>query len=290
MDVTQANSQGEAAGNNASAALGAELERAIATASLSLPPLPGVATEVLASTSGDQADAKRLAALIQQDQSLASHVMRVVNSALFRGSVEVVSLQQAIARLGMERVRDIAFTAAVSAVLLEGSAYENIVRDAWKSSLATGLWAKEIARDTRKNVELAYMAGLFHNVGVPLVVRFVERRNEGCDNALLDQLIDRFGGAAASMLVEAWKLPTTLADVLANYRRWDSSTPPDDLCLMTAAAVLFADTLKACPDTEEALAGLVGSAECKALNLYPEEVSALLDRADAVQQTMESMA
>lgn len=270
--------------------LAAELEQAIAIESLELPPLPGVATEVLATASGEQADAKRLAALIQQDQSLASHVMRVVNSALFRGSVEVVSLQQAIARLGMERVRDIAFTAAVSAVLLEGSTYENIVRDAWKASLSTGLWAKEVARTTRKNVELAYLAGLFHNVGVPLVVRFVEKRGVDADHTTLDELISRFGPSAAAMLVTAWKLPANLAGVLSSYRRWQDTTPPDDLCLMTAAAVLFSETMQACPDPDEAAAGLIGSPECKALNFYPEEVGELLSRADAVRETMESMA
>lgn len=270
--------------------LAAQLEHAIATESLELPPLPGVATEVLASASGEQADAKRLAALIQRDQSLASHVMRVVNSALFRGSVEVVSLQQAIARLGMERVRDIAFTAAVSAVLLEGSAFENIVRDAWRASLSTGLWAKEIARVTRKNVELAYLAGLFHNVGVPLVVRFVEKHGATVDHTTIDELIERFGPSAAAMLVTAWKLPANLADVLQRYQRWQEASPPDDLCLMTAAAVQFSSTLQACPDIEEASAGLVGSAECNALNFYPEEVAELLGRADDVRQTMESMA
>ena len=64
---------------------------------LELPVLPAVAIEVLASSVDEQADAKRLAQLIQQDQSLASHVLRVVNAPVFRGTTEIVALQQAIA-------------------------------------------------------------------------------------------------------------------------------------------------------------------------------------------------
>lgn len=273
----------------ASDAIGLELGRALSAGKLNLPPLPGVATEVLSSTSGDQADAKRLAELIQRDQSLASHVMRVVNSPLFRGSIEVVSLQQAIARLGMERVRDIAFTASVSAVLLANSRYENLVRSAWKRSLTTGLWAKEVARSCRKNVELAYLAGLFHNVGTPLVVRFIEEYDEVISAERVDSLIEEFGKPAAQMLFIEWKLPASLSLVLERYQRWQEQSPPDDLALMTATAVLFASTLEACPDANEARAGLVGTAECEALNLYPEDVDALLERAESVRETMESM-
>lgn len=273
----------------ASDAISIDLKRALGAGKLSLPPLPGVATEVLSSTSGDQADAKRLAELIQQDQSLASHVMRVVNSPLFRGSIEVVSLQQAIARLGMERVRDIAFTASVSAVLLAQSRYENLVRSAWKCSLTTGLWAKEVARSCRKNVELAYLAGLFHNVGTPLVVRFIESYEETISADRVESLIEEFGMPAAQMLLVEWKLPAALPLVLERYQRWQAQNPPDDLALITATAVRFASALEACPDPDEVRAGLTGTAECEALNLYPEDVDALLDRAESVRETMESM-
>ena len=51
---------------------------------LLLPPLPGVAAEVMASSLDDDADTARLAQLIQTDQGLAGHVLRVVNSPAMR--------------------------------------------------------------------------------------------------------------------------------------------------------------------------------------------------------------
>jgi HD-like signal output (HDOD) protein len=82
-------------------ALRGELDRE----ALAMPLLPGVAAEVIASSVDEHSDAARLAELIRQDQSLASHVLRIVNSPAFRGASEIVALQQAIARLGMPRVR-----------------------------------------------------------------------------------------------------------------------------------------------------------------------------------------
>ncbi len=101
------------------AALIAQLGEEFAAGKIELPLLPTVATEVLSSSLDEHSDAARLAGLIQQDQSLATHVIRVVNSPAFRGAIEVVALQQAIARLGMERIREIALSASLKSCVFK---------------------------------------------------------------------------------------------------------------------------------------------------------------------------
>ena len=64
-----------------------EKVRASLGGELDLPVLPTVVTEILACTSDDESyDPGRLAKVIQQDQSIASHVLRVVNSPVFKGT------------------------------------------------------------------------------------------------------------------------------------------------------------------------------------------------------------
>lgn len=109
-------SQGQVAlGNSPVADVYAE---ELAAGELEVPLLPEVATEVLSSTLDDKVTAARLAELIQQDQALAAHLLRVVNAPAFRGSVQIVALQQAIARLGMERIREIALTISLKGTLV----------------------------------------------------------------------------------------------------------------------------------------------------------------------------
>ena len=79
-------------------AVSASFSQELASRALEVPLLPNVAAEVLSSSLDDESNAARLAELIQQDQGLASHLLRVVNSPAFRGSAEIVALQQAIAR------------------------------------------------------------------------------------------------------------------------------------------------------------------------------------------------
>ena len=86
------------------------LRESVADGTLKLPVLPAVAANVLAMSQSEDSDAARLAALIQKDPALASNVLRIVNTAAFRGAAEIVALQQAIARLGMARIREIALS------------------------------------------------------------------------------------------------------------------------------------------------------------------------------------
>ena len=58
-----------------------QLEQRIETRSLTLPMLPQVTTQVVALVNNIDSDALALAKLIQSDQALAGHVMRIANSA-----------------------------------------------------------------------------------------------------------------------------------------------------------------------------------------------------------------
>ena len=153
--------------------------------------MPGVAAEVLASSLDEQSDAARLAQLIQQDQTLATHLLKVVNSPAFRGASEIVALRQAIARLGMERIREIALTASLSGTLFRPGPYEALGKREWHRALASGLWAKEVSRACRKNVEIAYLCGLLHNVGVPVVLNLLTDRAAGLTDLRSGRRSDR---------------------------------------------------------------------------------------------------
>ena len=194
----------------------AELRRSLASAldtrALQLPPLPGVAAEVIASSIDDHADATRLAELIQTDQGLASHVLRVVNSPSMRAATEIVALRQAIARLGMNRIRDIAIAASLAGALFKRTSYQAESQHAWKLGLCTGLWSRELARACRKNTEMAYLCGLLHNIGTPVVLNALGQANSThLQPRDIAALLGEFGAAAGELLAREWKLPEMVA-------------------------------------------------------------------------------
>ena len=106
-----------AAGSGERAEVGAlvseEVRARVRAGSWRVPLLPQVASQVVALAASPVADASRLSALIHRDPSLAGQVLRIANSAAYAPRMPIVSLQQAVARLGLTVINEIAFAASV---------------------------------------------------------------------------------------------------------------------------------------------------------------------------------
>lgn len=257
---------------------------------LDVPLLPTVAAEVLSSSLDDLSNAARLAELIQQDQGLASHLLRVVNSAAFRGNSEIVALQQAIARLGMERIREIALTVSLKGTMLQKGPFEHLVAQAWQQGLRTALWSKEIARAAIKNVETAYLCGLLHNVGAPLVINRMAQIDPSLDVAQMVELADLFTTEAGLLLVEEWRLPSTVGltiRFLDNFAEAKNAT--DNVAVVAAGQFVARLHGELHGDEQPELAAVLPNTALQHLNFYPDDIESLLTHAPKIAQTMESM-
>ena len=95
---------------------------------LELPPLPAVAAEISSLLSEPDVSAAAIAQLIQRDPVLAGEIMRVSNSAAYAPRTPIVSLQQAIAWLGMAEIQQVAFTICVHGEVFAAPGHEKIGR------------------------------------------------------------------------------------------------------------------------------------------------------------------
>ncbi len=270
------------------AALRRLLAFAFETRALQLPPLPGVAAEVIASSIDDRADAARLAELIQTDQGLASHVLRVVNSPSMRAATEIVALRQAISRLGMNRIREIAIAASLAGALHRQTRYQSEARYAWKHGLCTGLWAKEIARACRKNTEMAYLCGLLHNIGTPVVLNALGQvTSQPLQSRDMTILLEEFGSGAGVLLAQAWKLPELVVTTIRCVDAFGTAGAHVDAVAIVNAAVQVSAMMLRGELSTESVAALEST---RHLNLYPDDVAALLRLRDTVSASLEALA
>ena len=268
------------------AAVAAQLSVEISSGQMALPVLPNVAAEVLSSSLDDQSDAARLAELIQQDQSLAAHVLRVVNSPAFRGANEIVALQQAIARLGMERIREIALSASIKGILFNCGRYEALTDDAWRVSLASGLWSKEVARLVKKNVEVGYLCGLLHNIGVPLLLhRLGELAPDLTTSDVISILAAQTSTAGVALATE-WRLPETVTAAICHLNDLEAAGTHVDAVAVAACGAALGRWM--C-DRSLLLADVLELPAVAYLNLYREDVEKLLENQDDIRISMESM-
>jgi putative nucleotidyltransferase with HDIG domain len=172
--------------------------------------------------------ARDIQAVLERDPSLASHVLRMSNSALFAPVEPVVSLPQAVSRLGMSTIRNLSLAVALQGRLFRGKQHEQMARAVWSHSALTAVFARDVARRMRCNGEAAFLWGLMHDVGRPLVYQAALERPEllessGAEGPLLEAAMDAFHGRVGARLVRAWGLPYPIAVIVGCHHDPDAA-------------------------------------------------------------------
>jgi HD-like signal output (HDOD) protein len=277
------------------------LHEAMTNESLELPPPPQVVSEVMRLTRGegagnDTADASssELAQLIQRDMALAGQVMRVANSAVYARRNPVVTLPQAIAWLGIREIRNIAFAVALKGQVFASSYFRSVVTDLWRESVITALFAQEIARLKRRNVESAYLCGLLHRVGMAVILNRVgtvvlERRLTPDPGHVL-QIAARHEARVGTLLSIAWQLPPSVSAAISHWNDPPAAELSRTEVMEVALARQISDEMRTpgaggeLPDT---LLGPV-SRWMDELSIYPDELFTIMAQRAAIYATAES--
>ncbi|MBM4127432.1 MAG: HDOD domain-containing protein [Nitrospira sp.] len=281
-----------------------QLERALVQkleqGDLELPLLPQVASQVMALTSDPAADAAKLSSLIHQDQALAAHVLRIANSPAYMPRSPVVSLQHAVAMLGINLLSEIAFTASLKAGAFQVPGHEDEVRQLWRHSLASGAFAKEVARTRRVNVESAFLCGLLHGIGKPVVLRttttiarelkidWVKALGTILNNkSHLMTLVEGYHTRVGTLIAEKWSLPKQVMEAIQYYGDYDHATTFRQECMLTCVADRLATHLLTpddMPDDTVRDHPVFGE-----LNLYPNDIDQLIACRDKVLAVVNAM-
>jgi HD-like signal output (HDOD) protein len=277
------------------------LVAAVADDSLELPPPPRVAVEVTRLTRADETDddnvtanAAELAKLIQRDVALAGQVMRVANSALYARRTPVVTLPQAIAWLGMREVRTIAYAVAVQGQVFASTYFRREMTELWRESIITALFAQEVARLKRRNVESAYLCGLLHRVGMAILLSragaaALANRISPDPQAVL-RLAATHEARVGMQLAQSWSLPPAVATTVAHWGNPLDAKEFRTEVMEVALARQISDELRtpgAGGELPDSMLGPV-SKWMDELSIYPDELFSIMAQRAAIYATAES--
>ena len=139
----------------------------LAAKSLDLPVVPVVAQKVMDEMTRVSCSAASLSAIIRGDQALMGRILRIANSAFYRRPIPAKTLEQAVVRLGLGLVRDLAISLSTQSLFKKFGPLETQM---WEHSIAVGTAAQLIARDTG-NLDSgeAFVAGMLHDTGKVLL-------------------------------------------------------------------------------------------------------------------------
>lgn len=185
---------------------------------VSLPTLPDLATRLDALAQRAAADARHLADEIRKDPGIAAQVVRIANSAAYRGGAPVSQLQAAVTRIGVDSTRHLVRGLALRQLFSSPSVVlQSRLRAIWSRSLEVAACAQLLARHGgRLEAETGLLAGLVHQIGALPLLRLLERYPELLQSpAAVDDVLRRLGGRAGELVLSSWAFPTTLLAVPA---------------------------------------------------------------------------
>jgi putative nucleotidyltransferase with HDIG domain len=271
------------------AAIRSELESRLSAGSLELPLLPGVAMEITSAAAKEEVDTRAIAEMLKRDPALSAHVLRIVNSPLYSPRAQIVSLQQAVARVGAIKIREIALVIACRTAVFKAKGYEQDIQAVFGHCIGTALFAQEIARNTRHNVEDAFLCGLLHDVGRPVLLQALvcllrEAKLVGEREAVLE-LVGELHEPAGAALAKAWMLPESVVTALGKHH-----APQLEQQSVPVRIVSLADRLAhLCAEGTLASAALIGHPGLAALEIYPDVLSKIIARGSVIKETIAVM-
>ena len=217
---------------------------------LVVPTIPAVvqkAQELL--REGDQAASKRASEILEQDPFLAARALRVAWGSKGAAGQKKATLSDAINKLGPRGVKSLLVEATAQKVFVSRDAeIANALRRTWEHSVAVGVLARDVlALSGHADSDAAYLAGLLHDVGKPVVASILleaERQTTELYNRSWIgapewvEVVARTHRAVGSALAEKWQLPESIQKCLQENLDYDNS---DRTSLVNA--VCFANAL-----------------------------------------------
>lgn len=191
-----------------------------------IPPCPTVLLEIDRELKKADFDQREIAKLISRDVALSGHVMQIANSPVFSGGKNFGSLIQALNALGSRQIFSLVVLQLLKTAMSSGTDFS--MDRFWESSAQVARVSAELGKRLRCiPADVAYTFGLFHDCGIPLLVkRFPQTKQvlaeaNRADDVLFTDVEDRHLGTNHAVvgyfLAKRWRLPDDVTEAIRRH-------------------------------------------------------------------------
>lgn len=194
---------------------------------LILPTLPDVALKVREAISSGTATTGQLVEIIGSDAALSARLLKITNSPLYRGRVEIEKLSVAVARLGMDTVRNLVTSIVLKQMFKpKTKQMENCFRKIWQHSVNVSSISRALAsRCPHLDPDQAMLAGLIHQIGkLPILMCFENNPELIDDDEEFENILENLHSDIGKMIMLAWDFPESLIAVVSEYKNYQRNT------------------------------------------------------------------
>lgn len=226
------------------------------------PVLPAVAIKLLGLVRHPQVDMRDAVEMLRQDALLAGNLLRLAQSP-FYGSAQVRSLEEAMLRLGLNRVSDLFLRVSTELRVFRAAGYDEPMNRLRHHSAVVAELVQKVCRLSVGLEQYAFLCGLLHDVGTAASIIAVADLVPKPPFEQVRPVIAAVHETCSELVAKLWSLSPDVSTVLALHHRLglDGRVHP------IAAAVALADGL-----ADEVGAGFYGEADAARTTMAAREL------------------
>lgn len=205
----------------------------IQTDSLVLPTLPEIAIKIREAADDPEANLTIMAEVIAQDPALSARMVKVANSAFMGRSVKVETLNQAVTRIGLRQIKNIATAIAMEQLFVSKNdlireymdkSWQKTVNVASVAMAVMKFWQAENKHESL-NLDTLTLVALVHSIGILPILTEAERHEEVFANpSFLEAAIKKMAGKLGGAIMRSWEFTGEFVEVAENWNKLDYQT------------------------------------------------------------------
>lgn len=246
---------------------------------LVLPTLPEVAIKVREAADNPDVNLMEMCDVIAHDPALAARMIKVSNSAFLGRSVKVSTLNQAVTRIGLRQIKNIATAMAMEQLFVsKNPVVKEFLAKSWQVTIGVAASAITLLhmhikenKHSSLNVDAITLASLVYNIGILPILTEAERHQEVfAKPAFLAQAIQKLGGKIGGQIMNAWGFPEDFVEVAESWS--NAGYKPEKPCYVDfiRMAAISQDVLKV-PDKDAVLQTYIDKGVLSSLEVFESD-------------------
>jgi HD-like signal output (HDOD) protein len=214
-----------------------------------LRPFPAVVESLVEHISGPDFNLETVRRMVESDPALAARIMRVANSAAYRGCGPCSSIAKAIVRIGATNVSGLAMAMSAMTIFKDLGGVGQRIRD---HSSGTAVVARELAVGLNRASlsPKVFLAGLLHDIGKLLIIQtgdgayasLAEHDLEPGNLHLREQALWGFDHAMlGGHVLLSWKVPSPIPQLIACHHQPKGGQDPSSILAQALNLLRIAD-------------------------------------------------
>ncbi len=206
--------------------------------------IPSTVMDIMSKLQNPEFIYSEITTMVNKSPGLSGEFIKVANSSLYSRGEETSDLSTALPRLGKDNIRAVLYMYSSKMSFSKDNRFNVLAERIIEHSYATGLIASYLSQRFFPNPDLAFLAGLLHNIGklgilkaLPEIFEFPEDFTAELTEAMFDDIFPDLYEKAGGFLAQNWNLDPNVLDAIKHHNNYTEVFLEDEISIHLSALI-----------------------------------------------------